>query len=289
MIEACALPKCSLTKLGDTIQHHLGTVATVVGSVELILLPREDDAGPLESTRDAPTKFLFRPYTINHQQQRESRRVLLKSMAFNTTYDDIKMAMASWGQVAHIKMGFNPIRSMRTAMVTFTDPAAVTDMIVAKTVCILVGDSGDVACVAQMGAKAINIDSSLTKKLAPLPPFFKPVDVVKMFESILNVDEGGVPAWVDVNTVLCRVHSSLSHRQAKCPIQQLHSRPATASTTITAAHGNGTPAKAPMAKASTVIPQRTTVYDLPSNINRSVSYNASLEGKEKTVIPCTPP
>ncbi|KAG9326063.1 hypothetical protein KVV02_000774 [Mortierella alpina] len=205
MIEACALPKCSLIKLGDTIQHHLRTVATVVGSVELILLPKEDDAGPLEryvvfevlcefqltamsraaititmELEDAPTKFLFRPYTINHQQQRESRRVLLKSMAFNTTYDDIKMAMASWGQVAHIK-------------------------------------------------------------------------------------------------------------QAKCPIQQLHSRPATASTTTTNAHGNGTPAKAPMAKASTVIPQRTTVCDLPSNINSSVSYNASLEGKGKTVIPCTPP
>ncbi|KAF9955451.1 hypothetical protein BGZ70_010236 [Mortierella alpina] len=236
MIEACAMPKCSLVKLGDAIQRHLRTLATVVGSPEIILLPKDNDSGPVEpyvvfevltnrqltaisrsgviinmGLESTPTTFLYRTYTLQHQQQHESRRVSLKAMAFITTADDVKVSMAAWGKVAHVKLGYNAQKSMRTATVIFEDPAAVAAMITAKITCLAVGRSGDVACVAQMGAVVVSIDFSLTKKLTQLPPYFKPTDVVKIFESIPTLNGAfpcqGITMPMDVRTKRRQPHA----------------------------------------------------------------------------------
>lgn len=367
MIEACALPNCALDKLGDAIQRHLRTLATIVGPAELVHLPK-DGTGPVEpyvvfevlseaqltaislsgitinmGLEDTPTPFLYRPYTVEQQQQLVSRRVILKAMAFNTTADDVKVAMATWGPVTYVKMGYNSQKSMRTATVTFQDPSAVTAMITAKTTCLAVGRSGDVACVAQMGTEVIPINSSLTKKLTKLPPFFKPIDVVKIFEAVPTL-EGAFPcqgitmpldvrtkrrqphafvyfateaqwervrtriftidkyrtAWSDVHTLLCRVCSSPDHIQVDCPIQQkrnilrhirkvntLNMQPNSKSTTATTT-SQGTTAKTTKAQATKAQPQHTKASS-PSNTNKSVSYSAALQGKEKTFVKNTPP
>ncbi|KAF9947448.1 hypothetical protein BGZ72_010544, partial [Mortierella alpina] len=209
MIEACALPNCAMAKLSDAIQRHLRTLATVIGSAELVHLPNGDANGTVVpfvvfevlseqqllaisrsgitinmGLEDVPTKFLYRQYTAAHQEQHVSRQVMLKAMAFNTTIDDIKVAMIKWGPVSYVKLGYNSKKSMRIATVTFTQPDAVTAMATAGTTCLAVGRTGDVACVAKVGSKVIPIKSSMTKKLINLPPYFKPIDVLKIFETI---------------------------------------------------------------------------------------------------------
>ncbi|KAF9924023.1 hypothetical protein BGZ67_009561 [Mortierella alpina] len=341
MIDACALPNCSLDKLADSIQRQLRGIATVVGSAELIHLPQEDDTGPvvpfvvfeiLNDTQltaiarsgitinmgleDTPTKFLYRPYTMDHQRRHESRRVLLKAMAFNTTFEDVKEAMGAWGHVAHIKMGFNPQKSMRIATVTFTDPATITNMIIANTTCVSVGRNGDVACVAQMGDKIFEgiptvdgvfpcqgitmpLDTRTKRRKPHAFVYFESEEQWEYVRQRVFEVERYKTAWVDVHTALCRVCSSPDHKQADCPIQQrrdtrnhmrkvhLHnmqpnSRQAAAPT------ATSTPTKAAKAKAPAANPSRTNASS-PSNTNKSVSYSAALKGREKTMVPCTPP
>ncbi|KAF9572219.1 hypothetical protein EC968_010157 [Mortierella alpina] len=130
MIEACALPNRSLDNLGDAIQHWLSALATIVGSPELLHLPKDDNTGPVvpfvifkvltDAQRtaisrsgvtinmgldDTPSTFLYCLFTLEHQRQNESRRLILKSMTFSTTSNDVKVVLASRGQVAHITMG----------------------------------------------------------------------------------------------------------------------------------------------------------------------------------------
>ncbi|KAF9185793.1 hypothetical protein BGZ51_002437 [Haplosporangium sp. Z 767] len=124
------------------IKTNLRKITTIIGYPDLEFLPDSEAAAilpyvvfevstaeQLEATARAgflvpqeggePIKVYYQKYTHIHHEQHESRRVTLKSMAWNTKADDVHAAMAAWGTVASVRMGFNAQKSMATATVHF--------------------------------------------------------------------------------------------------------------------------------------------------------------------------
>ncbi|KAF9176329.1 hypothetical protein BGZ50_000979, partial [Haplosporangium sp. Z 11] len=187
------------------IKTNLRKTATIIGYPDLEYLPDTEAAAilpyvvfevstaeQLEATARAgflvpqeggePTKVYYQKYTHLHHEQHESRRVTLKSMAWNTKADDVHAAMAAWGTVASVRMGFNAQRSMATATVYFNDNTAVKEMADAKTSFVTIGR--DVATVQSLGGEVVHTDPTLTMKLAQLPPFYMPIDVVHLLQTV---------------------------------------------------------------------------------------------------------
>ncbi|KAF9272648.1 hypothetical protein BGZ68_002238, partial [Mortierella alpina] len=193
----------SLAEMTVAIKEHLRGRATIIGNMEITHINLEysfDEHVVFQVASEAqlqavlragfeceqedgnPTRVYYQRFTSSHHKDVESRRVLLKAMAWNTKADDVRASMAAWGEIITIKMGFNAQKSMRTADVLFTSQEAVTKMIAEEATYVVIGR--DVACVSQLGTTPVKADPKLTMKLTQLPPYFMPADVIRIFEAI---------------------------------------------------------------------------------------------------------
>ncbi|KAG0308040.1 hypothetical protein BGZ99_001296 [Dissophora globulifera] len=140
-----------------------------------------DEAGKTDRT-------YFREYTEAAQTTQKEREVMLQHLAWNTTTNEIHAAMSQWGAVERVSAGFNKKKTMANATVTFAEASSVKLMIQENITYVAIGQ--DSAAVAQLGTKVIPIHRHLTKKLANLPEWFTPLDVLRLFEEI---SEDGPP------------------------------------------------------------------------------------------------
>ncbi|KAF9556233.1 hypothetical protein EC968_008375, partial [Mortierella alpina] len=140
----------NLAEMTVAIKDHLRGRATIIGDMEIVLINLEFSFDEhvvfqvaseaqlqavlrtgfeCQDEDDKPIRVYFQRFTASHHKDLESRRVLLKAMAWNTKADDVRASMVNWGDIISIKMGFNAQKSMRTAEVLFTSQDAVAKMI----------------------------------------------------------------------------------------------------------------------------------------------------------------
>ncbi|KAF9404176.1 hypothetical protein BGZ76_007058, partial [Entomortierella beljakovae] len=132
----------------------------------------------------------FTEYTEAEQTAHQNRVVKLKALAWNTQADDVHAAMTRWGVVSSVTTGFNAKKTMGTAVVVFENEKSIQDMLDRNITSLVIGK--DTAAVAQIGAKTVTEDRTLTKKLAHLPGWFTPADVLKLLDRIKTQDGWGV-------------------------------------------------------------------------------------------------
>jgi len=128
-------------------------------------------------------KIYFQKYTATHYQAIENRKVIIKSLAWNTKEEAVHVAMSRFGAVAQITMGFNALKTMAIATVLFQTLEPVQRMIEEDITYITLGNR-DTGAIAQRGKQTIQPDTTLTKKLVKLPPTFMPLDVVELLNTI---------------------------------------------------------------------------------------------------------
>ncbi|KAG0287366.1 hypothetical protein BGZ98_004659 [Dissophora globulifera] len=134
-----------------------------------------DEAGKTNRT-------YFLEYTEAAQTTQKEREVMLQHLACNTTTNEIYAAMSQWGAVERVSAGFNKKKTMANATVIFAEASSVKLMIQENITYVAIGQ--DSAAVVQLGTKVIPIYRHLTKKLANLPEWFTPLDVLRLFEEI---------------------------------------------------------------------------------------------------------
>lgn len=203
MIPASAVcaGKPNLRKIADKIQSVLAKFATIIGQPVIRFMPKENEdpecfvvieVGSGDQCKAAckggftyikedgsEGKTNFQEYTETAQVEQESRVVRLKALAWNTKASDIHAAMKKWGPVQSVSMGFNAKKTMATAVVIFKELTSVQNMLKENITWITIAK--DAGAVAQLGTQHFKEDRNLTKKLAHLPEWYTPLDVVNLF------------------------------------------------------------------------------------------------------------
>ncbi|KAF9569946.1 hypothetical protein EC968_002424 [Mortierella alpina] len=144
---------------------------------------------------DGTEMWPFLPLSVEKQKAEERRSIDIRSLQYDTEAHQIRAAMAKFGPVEHVKMGFNLIKSMATARVTFSTEDAVTGMIARKITCISVGQ--DTGLIARLGETRPDFNPDLTLKLTHLPRGCTPCDVV---EALADLSYFGITMPLDPKT-----------------------------------------------------------------------------------------
>ncbi|KAF8946053.1 hypothetical protein BGZ46_005877, partial [Entomortierella lignicola] len=203
-VAAFGQQKMKLTTMVESLKEILAKRATIVGNPHLeSLFTTEDKAEPhvifevgshdqlttacrggleYKDNEGNPCKTTFMEYTNTQMASQMARVVQLINIAWNTTVQDVYAAMGQWGTVTSVNMKFNSTKSMKTAKVIFAKASSVEKMRDEGITAIAIGR--DSASVTQIGATPVTINRALTMKLANLPLWFQPIDVLELFRSI---------------------------------------------------------------------------------------------------------
>ncbi|KAF9420574.1 hypothetical protein BGZ76_004075 [Entomortierella beljakovae] len=204
MLQASALcnGKPNLKLISEEIHSLLEKTATIIGHPVLRYLPKKGEepecyiiteVGSRDQAESAcqggfkvinddksETKHFFQEYSEAAQVEQQEHVVRLKALAWNTKTSDIHAAMSRWGPVQSVTMGFNSKKTMANAVVVFKNATSVQRMLDQSVTWVTIAK--DAGAVAQLGTQLLPENRALTKKLAHLPEWFTPLDVLNMFK-----------------------------------------------------------------------------------------------------------